>query len=421
VVVVVKKALYIILGILISIFSIVFFTYDYLKYYEKILKEVENIEVNINSYSVFGTSFNITGCINVNLQNPSLILKNKNEEIILDSIFYKQNNNTCFYISKNNNQGINLDNLKIGDYLLLVKDTEKYYTLKNNTNYENIEYYTITKNKSNNKINIDFNEYENKNYLNIKIEKTKLPKDVYDITIDPGHGGKDPGAIGKLNGKDYYESNLTLKISLLLKKELEKLGLKVKLTREKDIYLDPYGEGGRAIIPNDYNTKYSFSIHLNSSNGSMNYGGVEIYTPNNVDLTLASMLADNLSDVVGYSKKNSFKLKDGVYYQYFKQSDIETAKEDMLKENNKPYNIVLNSPYMYMIREIGGIHTSAYIDGRNEDYGLNKYYNSNKTPEPYLFELAYINYPNDLNKVVDKPELFSKNISKAIKDYLELS
>ena len=153
----------------------------------------------------------------------------------------------------------------------------------------------------------------------------------------------------------------------------------------------------------------------------MNYGGVEIYTPNNIDLTLASMLADNLRDVVGYSKKNSFKLKDGVYYQYFKQSDIETAKEDMLKENMKPYNIKLNSPYMYMIREVGGIHTSAYIDGRNEVYGLNNYYNSNKTAEPYLLELAYLNYSNDLGKVVNYPELFSESISTSIKDYLKLS
>ena len=74
---------------------------------------------------------------------------------------------------------------------------------------------------------------------------------------------------------------------------------------------------------------------------------------------------------------------------------------------------------MYMIRELGGINTYAYIDDRNNDYGNNIYYNSNHTTEPYLLELAYINYENDLSKIVNNPKQFSTEISSAIKAYLE--
>ena len=190
-----KKLFTVLLLILLLIFSYIFFTYNNLKYYEEILNSVEDGEFNINNYSIFGTHLNIDGCINKKLDNPNLILKNKKEEIILKSNFYEDSDSTCFYISKNNNDGIYLDDLKHGDYILLIKDNDKYYTLKNNTNYKDLEYYTITKNNSNNKINIKFKEYENKNYINFKIKKSKLPEDVYDISLDPGHGGKDPGAI----------------------------------------------------------------------------------------------------------------------------------------------------------------------------------------------------------------------------------
>ena len=158
-----KKFFICLLLILLAIFSYIFFTYRNLKYYEEILINAEDIEFNINNYSIFGTHLNIDGCINNKLNNPTLILKNKNEEIILKSNFYQDNENTCFYISKNNNDGIYLDDLKHGDYILLVKDDNVYYTLKNNTDYKDLEYYTITKNNSNNKINIKFKEYENKN------------------------------------------------------------------------------------------------------------------------------------------------------------------------------------------------------------------------------------------------------------------
>lgn len=404
----------------------IIFSYFFLAYKKEtvtdLLKNVENDKFDIDSYSIFGNHFSISGCIDKLIDNElKLVLKSKQEEMDIESNFYNDGNKTCFYLSKNNNDGLDLDYIKTGKYLLLVKENDTYYTLSNKTDYKDLEYYTITRNNSNNKVNISFDKYNDKDYIEFKIKKSNLPKDVYDIVIDPGHGGKDVGASGTLNGKTYYESKLTLKISLLLKQELESVGLKVKLTRDDDTYLEPYGKGGRALLPNYYKSKYSLSIHVNSSLGKMNYGGVEIYTPNDINLNLATLFSDNIADVVGYSKKATDKIAQGVYYTYFTKNDIEKSNNEMRDKGMKPYNIKEGSPYMYMIREVGGIHTHAYIDGRNEYYGLNEYYNSNITTEPYLLELAYINYTNDLKTLINNPDKFSKAIAKSLKNYLNIS
>lgn len=51
------------------------------------------------------------------------------------------------------------------------------------------------------------------------------------ICIDPGHGGRDPGAIGPAGT---YEKDNTLAIALLLRERLERNGAKVYMTRETD-------------------------------------------------------------------------------------------------------------------------------------------------------------------------------------------
>ena len=408
-----KKKLILIL--IIGVFC--YYKFIYLKDIKRILKIIEEDKFYVDKYTIFGNHLNVSGCIDKKLTGKlSLVLKNVDEEIKIESIF-KSKDKTCFKLSDKNNEGINLDELKKGKYLLLVKEDNKYYSLENKTEYNNLEYYTITRNNKNNKINIDFNN----NYLSLKIKESILPEDVYDITIDPGHGGNDIGASYKLNGKTYNESDLTLKISLLLKEKLEDIGLKVKLTRDNDIFLDNYGDDGRAIIPNEVKSKYSLSIHLNSLDGIMNYGGVEVYTPNDINYEFAKSLAKNISNIVNYSKKKTNKISNGVYYTYFTKEDIIESKEDMLEKNMKPYDIKVNAPYMYMIREVGGINTYAYIDGRNVEHGLNKYYNCNKVAEPYLIELGYMNYKKDLENIVNKPEAFAKAISNSLKEELNIS
>ena len=64
-------------------------------------------------------------------------------------------------------------------------------------------------------------------------EKAKINKK-YIIVIDPGHGGKDPGAIG-INGT--FEKDINLLFAKIIKSVLSSNNIKVKLTRTDDRYL----------------------------------------------------------------------------------------------------------------------------------------------------------------------------------------
>ncbi len=79
------------------------------------------------------------------------------------------------------------------------------------------------------------------------------------IVIDPGHGGKDGGAVGY---KKYKEKDTVLKIAKMLQKKLSKKGYKVYLTREKDIYLTL---SERTKFANKKKADLFISIHANAS------------------------------------------------------------------------------------------------------------------------------------------------------------
>ena len=79
------------------------------------------------------------------------------------------------------------------------------------------------------------------------------------IVIDPGHGGHDPGVLGK----SLNEATLVLDVALRLEKLLQKeAGVEVVLTRRTDVYV-PLEE--RTEIANRQNADMFLSIHANAS------------------------------------------------------------------------------------------------------------------------------------------------------------
>lgn len=100
----------------------------------------------------------------------------------------------------------------------------------------------------------------------------KITTKVSLIVIDPGHGGIDPGAVGK---GGLYEKDVNLEISLILKKLIEdSLKIKVLLTRERDVYLSLRS---RTNFANRQNADLFISIHCNASPKNRNARGFETY------------------------------------------------------------------------------------------------------------------------------------------------
>ena len=90
------------------------------------------------------------------------------------------------------------------------------------------------------------------------------------VVIDPGHGGKDPGAIGKYGTK---EKNIVLDVAKRLKRKLEKNGITVYLTRDGDVFI-PLKK--RPRIAKAKNADLFISIHANASRRSR-VSGFEVY------------------------------------------------------------------------------------------------------------------------------------------------
>jgi N-acetylmuramoyl-L-alanine amidase len=83
--------------------------------------------------------------------------------------------------------------------------------------------------------------------------------DVQTIVIDPGHGGRDPGAIGAMGTK---EKDIVLDIALGLRDKLEKSGeYKVILTRDSDITMSL---AERVEFANSGRTDLFISLHVNA-------------------------------------------------------------------------------------------------------------------------------------------------------------
>lgn len=95
-------------------------------------------------------------------------------------------------------------------------------------------------------------------------------KKEYTIVLDPGHGGRDPGAIGT---SGLLEKTINLDIAKRLKANLEKKGMKVTMTRDSDVYI-PLEE--RVEHTHKAKADLFISIHANASY-SRRVKGFEVY------------------------------------------------------------------------------------------------------------------------------------------------
>ena len=110
----------------------------------------------------------------------------------------------------------------------------------------------------------------------------------YLVAIDAGHGGHDPGAIGK--GR-VYEKNEAIDIAKRVAREVNAMpGFKAFLTRDRDVFLTL---SHRTQIAKDKNADIFVSIHLNTA-PRRSARGSEVYflSPAGAEATTSKFLRD---------------------------------------------------------------------------------------------------------------------------------
>lgn len=82
------------------------------------------------------------------------------------------------------------------------------------------------------------------------------------ICIDPGHGGRDPGAVGRCDDHDLCERDIALQVGLYLEEALKQEGHITYLTRRIDRTL---ALAARSQFANRYDVDLFVSIHCNAA------------------------------------------------------------------------------------------------------------------------------------------------------------
>ena len=129
------------------------------------------------------------------------------------------------------------------------------------------------------------------------------------IVIDPGHGGKDPGCMGKGGTK---EKNVVLSVAKKLKSSLDAAGYKTYLTRSTDEFLKL---ADRAEFAEKKRADLFISLHANA-NPSRNIKGFSVYT-------LSEKASDEEAQKLAESENAADKIDVSGFEQFSK--DIRVA------------------------------------------------------------------------------------------------
>ncbi len=144
----------------------------------------------------------------------------------------------------------------------------------------------------------------------------------YTVVLDAGHGGKDPGAVGKFSQEKDLNLSLVLKMGELLKAQYPDLN--IVYTRSTDVFIPLQT---RADIANKNNADLFISIHTNASENK-NSKGVETFI-------LGTEKAEKNLDVA--MRENAVMKLESDYkttYQGFDPNSIDSYIMFELMQNN---------------------------------------------------------------------------------------
>ncbi len=140
------------------------------------------------------------------------------------------------------------------------------------------------------------------------------------IMIDPGHGGKDTGALGMMGSK-FSEKHINIETSNALKAELERLGATVILTRQNDVYISLQDRLKMSFVAKP---DLFVSMHADSINADRNLSavhGFSVHYKREIAALLANAVHDSIVDnLQRYDRKvkvNNFYVVRGTWAPSF--------------------------------------------------------------------------------------------------------
>lgn len=148
------------------------------------------------------------------------------------------------------------------------------------------------------------------------------------VVLDPGHGGRDPGKVG---AQGEQEKDINLAISLKVKERLEKDGMEVVMTREKDVMLADEDASNKKLedlnnrirIINERQPAVAVSIHQNSySDASVKGAQIFYFTHSDKGKQAAEALQKELLE---FDQENTRKIKANDTYYLLKKTEVPTV------------------------------------------------------------------------------------------------
>lgn len=225
-------------------------------------------------------------------------------------------------------------------------------------------------------------------------EKRKLR-----IMIDPGHGGKDPGATRRGSAQ---EKALNLAVSKHLYDYLKKQGFDVKMTRDKDVFVTL---AGRSKMANDFQADLFVSIHTNAARRAA-ANGFEVYFR-------SDKATDKEAAEVAAFENEALQYEEA-HYSFVDMLLESMAKNEFMNESSKLAGHIRN----YVYKEPG---ISIAVRQNNAIRQANFYVLRGVKAPAVLVEMGYISSAKDRARLNNKAaqKRMAQGIGKGIVSYLK--
>lgn len=223
----------------------------------------------------------------------------------------------------------------------------------------------------------------------------------FTLVLDAGHGGKDPGALGKVGKEKNINLAVTKAVGKLVEDNLK--DVKVVYTRKTDVFVEL---NERAAIANRAKADLFVSIHTNALPGRAQGRGSETYTLG------MHRAADNLAVA---KRENSAIMLEKDYENRYEGFDPKSAESyiifEFMQDTYMEQSVKLATFIQKQFRSAGrpdkGVHQAGFLVLR-------------ATSMPScLIELGYITTASEEEYLLSQRgvEQLSRSIYEAIKNY----